>query len=185
MITREQIPRVLGHTAYDRTHKKLGRVGQVFIDDETGAPEWITVQTGMFGTKETFVPLQPAELQGDEVVVPFEQERIKDAPKVETEAGHLTPSEEARLYDYYGMQYQPYAGTEAGIGPETEAAPEAPAPEAAAPEAEVRLRRYTRTEFEERTVPGEQEPTVRETREQAAEGEAETFEDRGEGEWRG
>jgi uncharacterized protein (TIGR02271 family) len=113
MITREQLPEVIGHAAYDRTHKKLGEIGQVYLDDETGEPEWITVRTGLFGTKETFVPLQPAELQGDEVVVPFQQEQIKEAPKVDTETGgRLPPEEEERLYEYYGMSYRPYPEVE-------------------------------------------------------------------------
>lgn len=144
MITKEQIPGVLGHTAYDRSHKKLGEIGQVYLDDQTGEPEWITVRTGLFGTKETFVPLQPAEIQGEEVVLPFQQNEIKDAPKVDAEGGRLPPEEEARLYDYYGMQYQPYAGTEAeqagglpteSAGLETEAA--VPEPATAEPEAPV------------------------------------------------
>jgi hypothetical protein len=140
MITRDQIPSVLGHMAYDPAHKKLGRIGQVFVDDDTGTPEWMTVQTGMLGGKETFVPLMPAQLEGDDVVLPFPQDQIKGAPKVETEAGHLAPSEEIRLYEYYGMEYQPYAMPEAGTAEEPGTA---------------RLHRYTVTEYEERTEPRE------------------------------
>src|SRR5690606_11994955 len=131
MITREQIPRVLGHTAYDQTHHKLGRVGQVFVDDDTGVPEWLTVQGGMFGTKESFVPVQAVELRGDEVLLPFPQEQIKRAPRVETEEGHLSPSAEATLYDYYGLQYQPSAAPTAEEARATEA--EAPLGGAEAP----------------------------------------------------
>ncbi|HEY8453649.1 MAG: PRC and DUF2382 domain-containing protein [Micromonosporaceae bacterium] len=126
MITRDQIPNLLGHTAYDQAHHKLGRIGQVFVDDDTGVPEWLTVQAGLFGTKESFVPAQAADLRGDEVLLPFPQEQIRQAPKVETEDGHLSPAAEALLYDYYGLQYQPYAP----------AAEEAPVSEASVSEAE-------------------------------------------------
>jgi uncharacterized protein (TIGR02271 family) len=127
MITREQIPDVLGHTAYDPAHKKLGQIGQVYVDDVTGQPEWITVRTGLFGTKETFVPVEPAELRDDEVVVPFQQDQIKDAPTVEAEGGHLAPEQEAQLYEYYGMRYQPYAGPEPGREGTLTETPEMPA----------------------------------------------------------
>jgi uncharacterized protein (TIGR02271 family) len=120
MITIDAIPAVLGHTVYDGSHKKLGKIGQVYLDEDTGQPEWMTVNTGLFGTKETFVPLEPAEVQGDEVVVPFQKEQIKDAPMVETEAeGRLSEQDEIRLYEYYGISTEhgmtagtTHAGTE-------------------------------------------------------------------------
>lgn len=177
MITIEQIPGVIGHTAYDPNHKKLGQIGQVYLDGETGQPEWLTVRTGLFGTKETFVPLRPAELQGDEVVVPFQQEQIKDAPKVDTEEGHLPPEEEARLYEYYGMGYQPPPGMQPGAPPgataprEAAAPPEATASRPSGDDAmtrseeqlrvgkerretgRARLRKFVVTEYEQHTVP--------------------------------
>jgi len=112
MITIEQIPNVLGHTVYDTSHRKIGTAEHVYLDTQTGQPEWLTVRTGMFGTKETFVPLIPAEMRGDEVIVPFEKDQIKNAPTIDIEIGEDLPqSEEARIYDYYGMQYSPAAGT--------------------------------------------------------------------------
>lgn len=110
MITKEQVPEVIGHTAYDRSHHKLGKVGDVYLDSETGMPEWFTVRTGMFGTKESFVPLQPAEMRGDEIVVPFPQEQIKEAPRIDTDGGNLPPEDEIRLYEHYGMAYESAAG---------------------------------------------------------------------------
>ena len=62
MITQDQLRTVVGATAYDRDGDKIGKIGQVYYDDETGQPTWVTVNTGLFGTNETFVPLQGAEL---------------------------------------------------------------------------------------------------------------------------
>ena len=105
MITMERIPGVLGHTAYDRSGTKLGKIGQIFVDDTTGLPEWMTINTGLFGTKESFVPLEPAEIQGDDILVPFEKDQIKGAPAVEPEAeGRLSEADEMRLYEYYGLE---------------------------------------------------------------------------------
>ena len=62
----------------------------------------MTVKTGLFGTSESFVPLQGARLEGSDVVVPYTKDQVKDAPRVDTD-GHLEPSEEDRLYDHYGL----------------------------------------------------------------------------------
>lgn len=93
----------------------MGKIGPVYVDETTGQPEWMTVNTGLFGTKETFVPLEPAEVQGDEVVVPFQKEQIKDAPNVDTRAGGRLPEEEeVWLYEHYGMSSgTSYARTDA------------------------------------------------------------------------
>ena len=102
MISEQQITQVIGTTAYDADGDKLGKVGEVYLDDETGRPEWATVQTGLFGTKETFVPLAQADLAGDQLRFPYDKVKIKNAPKIDTD-GHLSPQEEQELYRYYGL----------------------------------------------------------------------------------
>ncbi|MER7984637.1 PRC-barrel domain-containing protein [Streptomyces noursei] len=81
---------------------KVGLVQQVYRDDATNEPEWITVRTGLFGIKETFVPLAGARRTGDELHVPHTKSTIKQAPRIDAE-GHLDPSEEERLYRHYGL----------------------------------------------------------------------------------
>src|SRR5215218_9172849 len=102
MITEQQIHQVIGSTAVGNDGGKLGKVGEVYLEDETGRPEWATVQTGLFGTKETFVPLAQADLSGDQVRLPYAKAKVKDAPRIYTD-GHLSPKEEAELYRYYGL----------------------------------------------------------------------------------
>ncbi|MFE0193119.1 YsnF/AvaK domain-containing protein [Streptomyces sp. NPDC058989] len=81
---------------------KVGTVQQVYRDDATNDPEWITVRTGLFGMKETFIPLAGARRTGDELRVPHTKDTIKEAPGIDAD-GHLDPSEEARLYRHYGL----------------------------------------------------------------------------------
>lgn len=114
MITIQQVPEVVGRTAYDRNHRKIGEVAQVFADDATGRPEWMTVRTGRFGAKESFVPVEPVEVRGDEVVIPFTRDEVRDAPMVAVEEDHLSLDDEQRLYDHYGLQYRPVTEYEAG-----------------------------------------------------------------------
>ncbi|RBY79949.1 DUF2382 domain-containing protein [Blastococcus sp. TF02A-26] len=114
MIGTESISRVIGQDVYDETGSKIGSASEVYLDDETGQPEWVTVRTGLFGTKESFVPIRNADLTNDGVRVPVSKDRVKDAPKIDTD-GHLSPQEEQELYRYYGLgdsSGQQYATTD-------------------------------------------------------------------------
>ncbi|TFV70286.1 DUF2382 domain-containing protein [Blastococcus sp. CT_GayMR19] len=110
MIGTDTISRVIGQDVYDESGEKIGSAAEVYLDDETGQPEWVTVRTGLFGTKESFVPIRNADLTNDGVRVPVSKSQVKDAPKIDTD-GHLSPEEEQELYRYYGMG----AGTDTGI----------------------------------------------------------------------
>jgi uncharacterized protein (TIGR02271 family) len=104
MLTKEHIDDLLQRNGnvVSSDGNKIGSVGQVYADDADGQPTWVTVKTGLFGTSESFVPLQGARLEGDDIVVPYTKDQVKDAPRVDTD-GHLDPSEEDRLYDHYGI----------------------------------------------------------------------------------
>jgi uncharacterized protein (TIGR02271 family) len=102
MIGTETIGRVMGQDVYDESGDKIGSASEVYLDDDTGQPEWITVRTGLFGTKESFVPIRDADLTDDGVRVHVDKDQVKNAPKIDAE-GHLSPAEERELYRYYGM----------------------------------------------------------------------------------
>ena len=80
----------------------IGRVGQVYLDDESGQPRWVTVKTGWFGSSESFVPLGAASIDGPTVRVPYDKDRIKGAPHHETNEP-LSEQNEQDLYSYYGL----------------------------------------------------------------------------------
>jgi uncharacterized protein (TIGR02271 family) len=101
---------IIGRTVVGRDGEKLGEVGNVFLDDETGRPEWVTVRTGMFGMKETFVPLSQASTATGELAVPYDKDTVKGAPKIDAE-GHLSEEEEDTLYRHYGVGTGGYADT--------------------------------------------------------------------------
>jgi len=81
---------------------KIGALGQVYADDDNGLPTWVTARTGLFGTSESFIPLEGARVDGPDIVVPYTKDQVKDAPRVEAE-GHLDPAEEDRLYEHYQL----------------------------------------------------------------------------------
>ncbi|MEX5720499.1 PRC and DUF2382 domain-containing protein [Geodermatophilus maliterrae] len=93
---------MIGQDVYDASGEKIGSASEVYLDDETGQPEWATVRTGLFGTKESFVPLRDADLTNEGLRVGVSKAQVKDAPKIDTD-GHLSPQEEQELYRYYGL----------------------------------------------------------------------------------
>ncbi|MEV0786537.1 PRC and DUF2382 domain-containing protein [Streptomyces sp. NPDC050423] len=91
-----------GLTVYDTAGEKIGNVGRVYVDDNTGRPDWITVKTGLFGMKESFVPLAGARRVGSDLHISHPKDRVKEAPRVDADA-HLSVSEEEELYRHYGL----------------------------------------------------------------------------------
>jgi uncharacterized protein (TIGR02271 family) len=114
MIGTDTLDRVIGADVYDADGDKIGTASEVFLDDSSGNPEWVTVKTGMFGTKETFVPIRDADLTDDGLRVPVSKAAVKDAPKIDTD-GHLSPQEEEELYRHYGLG----AGNSGTVGTDT------------------------------------------------------------------
>lgn len=102
MISQKDIQQLAGAEIYNTDGDKIGSAGQVYLDNQTGEPEWISVKTGLFGTKESFVPLDKASLSGDRLQVPYAKDQVKDAPRVDAD-GALSPAEEDELYRYYGL----------------------------------------------------------------------------------
>jgi len=109
MISTQEIQTLLesGGTVVGQNGDKLGTVSQVFLDDETGRPEWATIAAGgLFSSRESFVPLAESSLTGNEIAVPWSKAKVKDAPEIEVGSdGHISEDQEATLYQYYGMSY--------------------------------------------------------------------------------
>ncbi|WP_285244757.1 PRC-barrel domain-containing protein [Pseudarthrobacter sp. fls2-241-R2A-127] len=116
MLNRENLESLLAKSGnvVGTDGAKIGSIGQLYADDETGEPTWVTVKTGLFGTSETFVPVDGARSEGEDLVVPFTKEHVKDAPRVDAD-GHLTPEEEDRLYTYYERGARTYSEARTGI----------------------------------------------------------------------
>ena len=93
-----------GRTLLDRDGNRIGTIDAIYLDDQTGQPEWALLNTGLFGTKSTFVPLAQATQTGDDVLVPYDKQLIKDAPRVDVDQ-HLSEAEEQQLWRHYGLDY--------------------------------------------------------------------------------
>jgi uncharacterized protein (TIGR02271 family) len=116
MLDTQNIDQIIGSEVQGSDGDKIGKVGQLYLDDQTNQPAWITVNTGLLGTNESFVPVQDASFSGDHVTVPFDKTKVKDAPQVATD-GHISPEEEQELYRYYGLSYDGGGNYEQGWQP--------------------------------------------------------------------
>jgi uncharacterized protein (TIGR02271 family) len=101
MATMQELETWRGRTLVDRDGDKIGKIEDVYLDRNSGEPEWVAVKTGLFGSNVSFVPIRDASAEGDDVRVSHEKDLVKDAPNVEAD-GELSPDEERRLYQHYG-----------------------------------------------------------------------------------
>lgn len=89
---------------YSADGEKIGKVDEIYVDDQTSEPEWVTLGTGVLGTSKRFVPLKGASVTGDGMQVPFTKDQLKDAPDVDVDEGYLDDNAEMQLYEYYGLR---------------------------------------------------------------------------------
>jgi uncharacterized protein (TIGR02271 family) len=93
-----------GRTLKDRNGDTIGTIDALYLDQQTDKPEWALVNTGLFGTKSSFVPLAGAAPRDEDVVVAVEAQRVKDAPKMAADE-ELSEQQEAELFRHYGIDY--------------------------------------------------------------------------------
>ncbi|ALG12535.1 DUF2382 domain-containing protein [Kibdelosporangium phytohabitans] len=105
---------LVGTEVYDPKGERVGKVATVYLSEESQQPEWVTVHTGLFGHKESFVPLAGAQSATDGLHVNWGKDKIKEAPRIDAD-GHLSAQESMNLYDYYGIPVQ-RAGEPGGQG---------------------------------------------------------------------
>jgi uncharacterized protein (TIGR02271 family) len=170
-----------GRTIVDRNGDKLGKLDEIYLDQQTGQPEWALVNTGLFGTRSSFVPLTGAAPTGEDVAVNWDKSQIKDAPNIDPD-GELSQQEEQALYAHYGLDYSearsdtglPEGEAGAGTGrPEDATGQDTSGPntdnamtrseeelrvgKTAQQSGRVRLKKYVVTEQVQQTVPVERE----------------------------
>lgn len=99
-VSQEQINDLYSAEVVTQDDENLGGVGQVYLDDQTGEPTWVSVKTGWFGTNESLVPLQGADYADGRIRVAHTKDVIKGAPNVDADQ-HLSEQEQDELFRYY------------------------------------------------------------------------------------
>jgi hypothetical protein len=177
-----------GRTVRDPDGEKIGTFGDIYLDRETDRPAWAGIRTGLFGTRESYVPLNGMTEEEGDLRVPFSRDLVKDAPQIDPDVA-LDRDEEERLYAHYRQEY-------AQLGEETEETEEtAPSGDEGAtmirseeevtaahgpmrPAERVRLKKVLVTDEVTRTIPVRRE-VVQLEHEPPPEGDVESVEDAG------
>jgi uncharacterized protein (TIGR02271 family) len=105
-----------GRTLMDSDGEKIGKIDELYYDQEGGQPEWALVNTGLFGTKKTFVPIRSATPAGEDLQVPVTKAQVKDAPSIDADQ-ELSEQEERRLFEHYDVPYTTEGSTTAEGAP--------------------------------------------------------------------
>lgn len=136
MTLKDQLDALLDATAFDSTGTKIGAVRQVYVDDASGKITFATVSTGIFSS-DAIVPLHGARLLDDELHVDHTRAVIRDSPRPDHTEDALTPEQEVKLLEYYGLEAPEKTGTPgtkpAGEKPAGEKSPGKTAPGKTAP----------------------------------------------------
>jgi uncharacterized protein (TIGR02271 family) len=159
-----------GATMVDRDGDRIGTIDAIYVDDQTGQPEWALVNTGLFGTRSSFVPLAQATQTDQDIRVPYDKQLVKDAPRIDPDQ-HLSEAEERRLWRHYGLDYdrttRRRASGRGAVGRDTSGPTTDDAMTRSEEELRVgttqrergraRLRKYVTTETQQVTVPVQRE----------------------------
>jgi stress response protein YsnF len=135
MLTEREVSAAIGSTAYGANGDKIGTVEHFFVDDRTGAPTWVSVTTGLFGTRRSVVPAVDGVFDDGSLRLPVTAEAVKSAPH--PAGDHLEPAEESELRRHYGLEADGGVGPEHGAGRHHDADPDEAAPAASTQEMPV------------------------------------------------
>jgi hypothetical protein len=87
--------------AVDAEGNRIGKITKVYHDDQTGQPLWVLVETGLFGTRQSFAPVHGSRFDGEQLVVlAVSKDQVKDAPNIDSDE-HVSESEQDALRQYY------------------------------------------------------------------------------------
>jgi hypothetical protein len=100
MTTPQDTQDYIRRAAVDAEGNRVGKITKVYADDQTGQPQWVLVETGLFGTRQSFAPIRGSRFDGELVVLAVSKDQVKDAPNIDQDA-HLSHSEEQALRQYY------------------------------------------------------------------------------------
>ncbi|MFE4197683.1 PRC-barrel domain-containing protein [Paenarthrobacter sp. NPDC056912] len=117
MLSLQEIDTIVlnGGIVVDSAGEKIGSVEQVFVSGDSGDPVFVTVRTGLFGMSESFAPLSGASLEETVITLAVAKDRVKNGPRIESDRGVITESQEQELFEYFGLQTD--AGNEATTEP--------------------------------------------------------------------
>ena len=101
MTTPQDTEQYIRRAAVDADGNRIGKITKVYLDDQAGQPEWVLVETGLFGTRQSFAPIRGSRFDGEQLVVlAVSKDQVKGAPDIDENA-HISQNEQDALRQYY------------------------------------------------------------------------------------
>src|SRR3954454_2387673 len=93
-----------GRDVLDSGGERLGGGREIYLDRDTGRPEWVLVDVDGDGGGARFVPLADAAIESSTIRVAHAASTVREAPGIGAEP-RIDQAEERRLYAHYGLGY--------------------------------------------------------------------------------
>ena len=100
MATSQDPPDYIHRAAVDAEGNRIGKISRIYLDQQTGRPQWVLVETGLLGTRQSFAPIGGSRRDGELVVLAVSKDQVKDAPTIDG-SDQLSDSEQTALRQYY------------------------------------------------------------------------------------
>ena len=100
MATSQDSQQYIRRTAVDAEGNRIGKISQVYLDDQTGQPLWLLVETGLFGARQSFAPVDGSGSRASGSCSPCPRTRSK-TPLTSTVTRTSNESEQDALRQYY------------------------------------------------------------------------------------
>lgn len=113
MVSERDVSAAIGSTAYGNDGDAVGTAETFYTDDRTGATTWVSISSGMLGTKRVIAPADDATFIDGRLQLSVPSDAVSSAPRMGGE--HLSPEDEDALRRHYARGVTP-------LGDELEAA---------------------------------------------------------------
>jgi uncharacterized protein YrrD len=100
-MTNNDDEEMCGLAVLDPHGEKIGTVRDVWIDESTGAQEWVCVDTGFLGRHHSFIPLSAMTVTSGHVAVAIPKAVVDGAPRVRPVCNTMEAVEQDVLRAYY------------------------------------------------------------------------------------
>lgn len=128
MISERDVSAAIGSTAYGSDGESVGTVETFYTDDRTGATTWVSVSSGLLGTRRAIAPAEDATFADGRLQLAVPSDAVSSAPRLGGE--HLSPEEEDGLRRHYARGQAP-AGDDIEAAPRIDPAATTPVSQAA------------------------------------------------------
>jgi sporulation protein YlmC with PRC-barrel domain len=99
----DEIENWKGQDIFDSSSKKLGKLKDIYLDEDKTIPKWGLANVGgLFSSKDLFIPLGEAVRMDDGIHIKARKEQVDAAPEVPTE-GYISSEHETKLTDHYNL----------------------------------------------------------------------------------